>query len=554
MADEQPSSSAGEGGDEVGRWQLLLDAVVTMAADLSLDELLSRITRTAARLADAKYAAIGVLGSGGERRLRTFVTHGLTQHEIDAIGEPPRGLGVLGQLIDRPEPLRLHHISEHPASYGFPPNHPPMGSFLGVPIRTRDKVFGNLYLAEKHGPPGTDFTEEDERIVIALAAAAGVAIENSRLLEEAGRRERWLAATAELSSTLMGDVGEREALQLVADLARQVSRSDLAWIITGPDDESLQVKVVSGTEVDEDALDSLTLVTSLAGATVRTGQPAFIEDLSSEEGARSKADLLDIDSIGPTMLVPLREADTQGVLALAWRHESAEAARDVDLTLPAAFARQAALALHLSRGHEDRRRIAVYEDRDRIGRDLHDVVIQRLFAIGLDLQGGLRNVEDPKLSRRLDRAVEEIDDTIRDIRRTIFELGNVNASGDVQSEVTQLVARAASSLKFKPTLAFEGPVRLRTSATMVPEVVAVLAEALSNTARHARATEVSVLLSVGGDRLTLTVTDNGVGIPADVAESGLANMRERAKRLGGDCVVSSGPAPGTVVLWAVPLS
>ncbi|NUS53199.1 MAG: GAF domain-containing protein, partial [Nocardioidaceae bacterium] len=183
--------------DDQRRLRLLLDAVVTIAADLSLDSVLSRIVEVAAELSGARYVALGVLGSGPERRLRAFVTYGVDADRRARIGDLPRGHGLLGLIIDRPEPLRLHDIAEHPASYGFPPHHPPMRSFLGVPVRIRDQVFGNLYLTEKSGDG--DFTEADEAIVVALAAAAGVVVENARLYEEAARREQWLHATAELS-------------------------------------------------------------------------------------------------------------------------------------------------------------------------------------------------------------------------------------------------------------------------------------------------------------------------------------------------------------------
>ena len=543
--------------DEQVRWRLLLDAVVTMAADLSLDDLLARIVRIAGDLVGARYAALGVLSTSGQQRLRMFLTQGVGPEEAAAIGDLPSGHGLLGLIIDRPEPLRLHDIAEHPESFGFPANHPPMRSFLGVPIRTRDKVFGNLYLSEKES--GGDFTAEDEGIVVALAAAAGVAIENARLYEEADRRQRWLAATAQITTTLLGEVTGDEGLQLVADLAREVAGADLAWILTGPDAERLRLRVVSGLEIDPDEIESATLESSSAGTAVRTGAPLTVEDLGAEPQATDFG-VLPLRELGPAMMFPLRDVDptgrigTEGVLTLAWTRAHADAADQVDVALPAAFAEQAALALRMARGTVEGRRLAVYEDRDRIGRDLHDVVIQRLFAIGLNLQGALRRAGDGPLATRLDEAIVEIDDTIRDIRRTIFELGAMDRSGDVQTEVTQLVERAASALKFRPTLAFEGAVRLRVGPAIVPDLVAVLAEALSNTTRHAGATQVSVLVRVADDAATLRVADDGTGIPDDVAESGLANMRDRAAAHGGACVVRAGETGGTVVEWTVPLS
>ena len=539
-----------DSGSDVVRWRLLLDAVVAMAANQPLDTLLSRIVEIAADLATARYAALGVLGSSHERRLKTFVTHGVSPAQAREIGDLPVGHGLLGLIIDRPEPLRLSDIAEHPASFGFPPNHPPMRSFLGVPIRIRDQVFGNLYLTEKAG--GGDFTDDDVSIVVALAAAAGVAIDNARLAEQTARRERWLAATAEISGLLAGPTSEPDALRLVADRAREVAVADVAWIVAGADPDSLRLRAVSGERVDPSALVSVALEHSLASSVVRTGIPAAVEDLSSDPRALDLSAVLGWTRLGPAIVVPLRSSSgIEGALALAWTPDHDPAFHDVDPAMPASFAEQAALALHVVQAQEDQQRLAVFQDRDRIARDLHDVVVQRLFAIGLNLKGTSRLARRPEVAARLETAVDDIDTTIRDIRRTIFGLGAMDEAADIQAEVTRMVERAAGTLKFRPSLTFEGPVRTRIDTTIAPDVLAVLAEALSNAARHAEADAVSVVLSATDD-ITLTVTDNGRGIPADVAESGLANMRERAERLGGRCRVDSAEPHGTAVTWSVP--
>lgn len=546
--------------DEQVRWRLLMDAVVTLAADLSLDELLTRIVRIAADLAGATYAALGVLGAEPRRRLRTFITYGLSEEQIKRIGDLPEGHGLLGLIIDRPEALRLHDIASHQQSYGFPAEHPAMHSFLGVPVRTRGQVFGNLYLTEKIG--GGDFTEQDENIVVALAAAAGVAIENARLHEDAARRQRWLSATNEVTTRLMSEVNDAGSLasdlQLIADRAREVAGCDLAWIVTGPDADQLRLRVVSGMAIDQAQVRTVAVEYAIAGATVRSGAPTMVENMAEDERA-SAFGVLPVERLGPVMMLPLRDVDssghaeTEGVLALGWTHERAALAHDVEVELPAAFAEQVALAIRVARARHDRLKLAVYEDRDRIGRDLHDLVIQRLFAIGLNLQGALRWSSDPRLVERLDSSVEEIDETIRDIRRTIFELGAMAKAGtDLQSEITALVKRAASSLKVRPSLAFEGPVRLRVGTDLVPDALAVLTEALSNAGRHAQASEIAVHVHVAED-LTLSVRDNGRGIPQDAVESGLANMRERARRRGGTCEVSVVEPTGTLIEWSVPL-
>ena len=537
--------------DEQERLRLLLDAVVTMAADLSLDGVLARIVTVASSLVDAQYAALGVLDVGRDsRRLRTFVHHGMDPVQVSEIGDLPTGHGLLGLLIDDPRPIRLHEIAAHPESYGFPAHHPPMRSFLGVPVRIRDRVFGNLYLTEKRG--SGDFTTEDEAVVVALAAAAGVAIENARLYEEAEQRQEWLSATAHITSLLADASAEEDALQAIADQARKVARADAAWLVAGADADSLTIVVVSGGDVDVDAMRSLSLERSLANAVVRTGEPVSVPDLGEDPRALDPAAAVGGRQLGPAIVVPLStRTGVEGALALAWFPENAYLYEAVDQAMPASFAEQAALAIQVARARDDQQRLAVFEDRDRIGRDLHDLVIQRLFAVGLSLQGAGRRIADPEVGERLSQAVDDLDGTIKDIRRTIFALGSLGESEDIQAEVTRLVDRAATTLKFRPVLHFEGPVRSLVSAEVAPDLLAVLGEALSNASRHAEATRVEVLLAVG-DEINLTVIDDGRGIAGRVAESGLGNMRERAHKHGGKLAVDSTPGEGTTITWIVP--
>ena len=303
--------------DEKARLHLLLDAVVTMAADLTLDGVLARIVSVAGQLVDARYAALGVLASGPDRRLRTFVHHGIDSEVVTSIGELPTGHGLLGLLIDDPRPVRLRDIAAHPASYGFPANHPPMTSFLGVPVRIRDRVFGNLYLTEKAG--GVDFTEADEEVVIALAAAAGVAIENATLYEEAEHRQAWLTATAKITTLLSDDSNAELALQAVADSARTVSGADVAWVVTGPDAASLRLEVVSGAPVDLEAMRALPMEHSLASLVVTTGEPIMVDDVADDTRAVDPSSIPGWPALGPTMVVPLRSGQgIEGVLSLAW--------------------------------------------------------------------------------------------------------------------------------------------------------------------------------------------------------------------------------------------
>jgi signal transduction histidine kinase len=425
-----------------------------------------------------------------------------------------------------------------------------MSSFLGVPVRIRDRVFGNLYLTEKAG--GGDFTAEDEEIVTALAVAAGVVIENARLYDEASRRQRWLAATAEITALLSaGDPGA-DALQTVADRARDVSGADVAWIVSGSDPASLTLKVTSGAQADPEEMRAVPLERSLAGVAVETRSPVAVDDISEDPRAVDVARLFGWPSLGPAVVVPMLSGDeVDGALALAWSRDRSEDFHGLDPALPASFAEHASLALHIVDAREDRQRLAMLEDRDRIGRELHDVVIQRLFAVGLGLQGTSRLVDRPDVVERLDQAVDDLDATIKDIRRSIFALASTDGSHDIQAEVTRLVDRAAGTLKFRPTLRFEGPVRTLISGELAPEVLAVLGEALSNASRHAEARAVDVLVAVG-DQVVVRVADDGRGLDERAHESGLRNMRERATRRGGQLQIDSLPGRGTTLTWSVP--
>jgi two-component system, NarL family, sensor histidine kinase DevS len=536
--------------DEQARLRLLLDAVVTMAADLTLDGVLTRIVSIASTLVNAQYAALGVLDVGPERGLRSFIHHGMGSDVVSAIGRLPTGHGLLGLLIDDPRPVRLHDIAAHPASYGFPEHHPPMHSFLGVPVRIRDQVFGNLYLTEKVG--GGDFTDDDESVVVALAAAAGVAIENARLYEEAEDRQRWLTATAEITTMLVDDPDIDEALQAIATRAREVAGADLAWVVTGSEADTLVLRVVSGAPMDPAAMRSVPMRESLASRVVQSGVPIVTRDLAAESGAVDPSSLPGWPRLGAVMVLPLRAADgVEGVLSLAWTPDHEDRFDSVHAALPASFAEQAALALQVARGRYDQQRLALFEDRDRIGKDLHDLVIQRLFAVGLTLESSARLATDPELSARLGRAVDDLDATIKDIRRTIFALGSMDTAADVQTEIERIVDRAAAVLRFRPTLRIEGPVRTAVSAEIAPDLLAVLSEALSNAGRHAEATSVDVLVSAG-ERISLRVSDDGKGMQLQVLESGLGNMRQRAHKHGGTFDIQSVASAGTTVIWAVP--
>ncbi|MCW2639074.1 MAG: ATPase [Dactylosporangium sp.] len=546
------------------RLRALLDAVVGIGADLDLRSTLERIVIAACRLTDAEYGALGVIGP--DHTLVEFITHGISPENHRLIGALPRGHGVLGLLIEDPRPIRLPDIAAHPRAYGFPEHHPPMRGFLGVPVRIREQAFGNLYLAQKRG--GGQFTDDDEELITALSAAAGVAIENARLYAQMRRRQRWLEAAAEITAVLLGEVNRTAALRLVACHAREVAEADIALVTVYDEaNDALTVEVAAGRAP-----------AGLVGATVHASRSDFGSVLADRrivvvEDLGKASDWPVPLETGTALLVPLAAGgETLGALAVAYRRGSVAFAEDPDIALVETFAGQAALALERSRAQDEREMLAVLGDRERIARDLHDVVIQRLFAAGMQLQGAARQSVRPEVSARIDGVVDDLDTTIRDIREAIFEL-RTSDKGDLRRAIRAVADEAHAPLGFRPHLTLEGPLDSAVPESVRPAVLAVLREALSNVARHARAGAVEVSVRMDDGRLVLTVIDDGVGIgfgigevadggavdggavdgAADRATGGLLNMRRRAEELGGAFMIGPARPRGTVLTWSTPV-
>ncbi|MFF7474627.1 GAF domain-containing protein [Streptomyces sp. NPDC008092] len=530
----------------------LLEAVLSVGRELDLEQALHSIVEAAAVLVDAEYAALGVIGPDG-KRLSAFHTIGVGEDQIAAIGPFPEGHGILGELIRHPEPLRLTKISQHPASHGFPAHHPPMNTFLGVPIRVRDQVFGNLYLTEKRG--GLQFDEEDESVLSTLAVAAGVAIDNARLYEESRLRERWLQANAEITHRLMSGGDRTEVLALIAERAGEITGSALAVVALPVEGAgSLAVEIAVGLDAEAHEGLVLSLDRTLMGLAFSAAAPVTSEDVGHDE--RISLEPPRFGGLGPAVAVPIGtgEAGPRGVVLLS-RETGRQPFTGTETETLQVFAAQAAVAMELADRRRDAEEIAVLQDRDRIARDLHDLAIQRLFATGMTLQSAGRFIEHEEAAERVMRAVEDLDETIKIIRSTIFGLRarDGGAGTGLRARVVRAIGEAAQVLGFPPSVRMEGLVDTEVPREIADHVIAVLSEALTNIARHARAQRADVALEANGREVRLTVTDDGVGIPAGGRRSGLRNMAERAEQLGGSLEVNRPEGGGTSLVWQVPV-
>jgi len=540
------------------RVRQLLEAVVAIGSGLDLEAALAKIVQAATALVDARYGALGVVG--GDRKLSRFITSGMSEAQIAAIGAYPEGHGLLGELIRHPVPLRTEDLSAHPQSYGFPANHPPMHSFLGAPVRVREQVFGNLYLTEKNG--GVPFDADDEAVLTALAAAAGVAIDNARLFEDAQRlyaeaqcRQEWLEITGELGRALLSD--ERSADEVMSVFVRRVrafTRADLA-LVAVPDPQGAGLLIAAG---DGDGAERLVgtvvgIESTLLGRVYKSGHSALVADVCQDD--RADRESAAAFGLGPALITPLGSGGAaRGAVSLSRR--AGEQPFDPQLAeLTTELAVQAAVVLELAQRRKDSELLSLYSDRDRIGRDLHDLAIQRLFATSMALQTAYKITEKPAVARRIAQSVADLDETIKVIRSTIFSLHAHDLDEDapsVRAEVIAVCERATAVLGFPPSVRFAGPVDTLIGEQAAQHLLAVLREALSNAARHAHATTVEVDLAADTAAVTLTVADDGVGIPDGGRRSGLANLRERAEQLGGTFTAAPRDAGGTTLTWTVP--
>jgi signal transduction histidine kinase len=429
-----------------------------------------------------------------------------------------------------------------------------MQSFVGVPVRVREQVFGNLYLTEKRG--GGEFTEDDEAVLTALGAAAGVALENARLYEEARRQQHWLLASSQLTIALLSGTAPATVLGDLPRQALELSGADLvALSLPDEDGRRLTLEYAEG----DGAADVRGLVVparhSLSGQVLASGMPITVENFAADPRT---ADVTrrPMAHIGPTVLFPLgTPGNVRGVLTVG-RIQGRAPLQQGAANVVAAFAAQAAVALELADRRADAERLTVFEDRDRIARDLHDLVIQRLYATGMSLEGMMPMIGRREVADRVRNAVDAMDDTIKDIRATIFALqsrGQASAPR-LRADIVALADEMAESLGFAPALRLGSGLDSHATAELSEQVLAVLREALSNAARHSGATRVDVTVDTpAAGAATVLVRDNGRGIQDMGRRSGLANMADRAEKLGGQLRVSPADGGGTELEWKVPV-
>ncbi|HKN98306.1 MAG TPA: GAF domain-containing sensor histidine kinase [Pseudonocardiaceae bacterium] len=533
-----------------GRMDALLASVLAVSSGLDLDQTLRRIVRAAMELVDARYGALGILGARGE--LTDFIHVGIDDATRDVIGDLPTGRGVLGVVIEEGKPLRLDDLSSHPASIGFPPHHPPMGAFLGVPLRAHGEVFGRLYLTEKHD--GSPFTVEDEAVLQALAGAAGIAVDNARLYDEARRRQRWLEASGEVTAQLLGAGDPTEILRLIAERALELSGADYALIALPEDMEAapeditaLKVAVAAGFDAATITGRTIPMSGSTTGEVFTDHLPRVVPhlryDVSQGLGVR----------FGPALALPLGSGDQVRGVLLVVRAPGGGPFGEHELQVVSSFADQTSLALQRAASQAERRELELLADRDRIARDLHDQVIQRLFAIGLALQGTKRRTKTPGVAERVQDHIDQLHEVIQDIRTAIFDLqANEVGVGQIRTRLHRVITELTQDTVLRTTVRMSGALD-GLPGGLADHAEAVVREAVSNAVRHARAQELTVTVSVD-DQLVVDVLDNGIGMPARVAHSGLHNLRQRALAAGGSCVVGAAEGGGTRLVWAAPLT
>ena len=520
------------------RLRALLRANEAIVQQLDLPIVLQRIIEVAVELVGADYGALGVIAPDG--RLEQFIHVGIPDELAAQIGHLPEGHGLLGAVISDPHAIRMGHLSRDDRSVGFPAAHPPMEAFLGVPVRVRDEVYGNLYLTNREA---REFSADDEQLVMALAATAGFAIGNARLFAETALRQAWSAASAEITAALL-DSETTDSISLISSRVLTLANAELVCVAlaTGEPREAV-ITSASGARAAEIDGTLVEVSGSVLGEILAGGPPRIVDEAAATSTLANLA-------LGPTLAVPLAAAgEVMGVLVVS-RRSGAKGFSAAELDMAADFAGQGSLSMELARARADQQRALLFEDRSRIARDLHDHVIQQLFAAGLELQSvalGAAVDDGP----RIDGAISMLDAATLQIRTAIFALTGA-PTGAIRDQLVAVVSELGTSFATTPQLAFVGPIDLVLTGRLAHDVVAVVREGLTNVAKHASASKVSLTVSAVDDLVTVEIIDNGVGVVAGPIESGVANLRRRAALRDGHFLLESSEGE-TRLLWSVAL-
>ncbi|UKD57438.1 GAF domain-containing protein [Amycolatopsis sp. FU40] len=524
-----------------GRLRGLLRATQAITTGLALPSLLRRIVEAARELVGARYAALGVIGPDG--RLTEFVHTGMDPDAVEQIGGLPEGKGLLGAVIEDPRPIRLTRLQDDPRSAGFPEGHPPMTSFLGVPIQARGEVFGNLYFTDGERGP---FSAEDEQLALALAAAAGSAIENARLYETARSQQEWLRASAALTRELLSAEAV-DPLDRVVDYLRELATADFVAVFLRSDEEgSVRIGRVAGSGADDLTEQELTAQSAVVGAVLASGEArlgSWPDDPA--RGLMPSGVDLNLDAV---LLVPFAgEGQERAVLAAA-RVRGRAAFSDDDVQMAAWFADQAAVAVELALARAEREAAALHDERDRIAAGLQREILERLYTTGLSLQTTAGLARSPVVATRLRETISELDDIIAQAHSTVFQPGDgpPRSPEPVRDQVLRVLAEAGEALGFPVSTQLTGKLEEVRSDAVVP----FLDEALRLVARHAAAEAVEVGIQAEPARTTVSVSYEGGGDLAGSAAAELSALAEQAIRRGGTLTV----AGDSRLVWSVPVA